>query len=93
MTAAQDAGVRAAAVDAIAALLEQDRDAAALAPFVARFRGRMLETLGEAAPEVVHAGLRLAGALLAAGHVGTPQLLALTRCAPAARAAACFTMS
>ena len=41
----------------------------------------MLETLEEAAPEVVLAGIELAGKLLAGGHIGLQDLLRVPRCA------------
>lgn len=73
--------MRAAAIDAVSGLLEDEAHADALADFVSRFRGRMLETLQEASPAVVVAGLRLARVLLDGGHVDVPQLLYVARCA------------
>ena len=79
--------MRLASIDAIAKLLEDEDDVEALAPFVERFRHRMLEAAADVDAAVCAAALGLLRLLLRHDLVSLQQLAPIIRCRAALRCA------
>lgn len=74
--------MRKAAIEAVAAMVQDEEDALALEAFLGHFRGRIVETGSDREAPVCLAALHLLHLLLQHGLVSLQQLLPVMRCAP-----------
>lgn len=89
--------MRKAAIEAVAAMVQDEEDALALEAFLGHFRGRIVETGSDREAPVCLAALHLLHLLLQHGLVSLQQLLPVMRCAPCppqprARARGCLVL-